>query len=444
MRHSLYIYIKMLASGKGLFLLLFLVAALLAGCHHDESKEAPAPEQQNGRTVIVYMVAENSLGGYGFHKSDSLEIVNARQSISADDRMLVFIDAGGSPTLYRVRADKEEPEVVMRWQNDFCSTDPARLQEVLDTAQSRCPNKEYALVMWSHADGWIAPTNTDYAAYEQGAESAAAAQRPFSFGIDSGTNGRYKDNGAQMSVEGMASAIEGAGLHLKYVFFDACLMGNIEVAYDLRHVADYVIASPAQTPGAGSYYTNQVKKAFFSADPSDICRTYLEDVESEELKASYQGIGLVMACIETGKLQALAEALSDALPYSALAGHGAVEMDTVITYQAYSSSYYYRPHNYDALQALRHILPAEYLNRAVAALNAAVVYRCGTESVWIGPGLWNYQDLPIASGDYCGVSLFVPQEVYTKNASRSRHGDLNAAFRETAWYSAAGFAATGW
>ena len=40
--------------------------------------------------------------------------------------------------------------------------------------------------------------------------------------------------------------------------------------------------------------------------------------------------------------------------------------------------------------------------------------------------------------------MFIPQWKYSNNADYCLYGDLNAAFRETAWYAAAGWNATGW
>lgn len=421
-----------------------IAAALLTACHSDDP--APAPSSESGRTVLVYMVAENSLGYYGCHRDDSTEIMAGRQYVKDTDRMLFFVDGGGKPTLYRARADMEEPEAVMRWDKDFCSTNPARLQEVLDTVKSRCPAREYGLVMWSHSDGWIPPTNTSYSSYEsQKKRLPQTSLRPLSFGIDSGSGNNYSNNGAEMGMEDIATAINGAKMHMKYIFFDSCLMGNIEVAYALRNVTDYLVASPIATPGAGCYYTNQLKHGFFSVSPEDICATYINDVSSEELKSSYEGMGLVISCVRSDMMEPLAATVRQALPYSSIMGRQSAVMDTVLAYQAYTSRYYYRPHNFDALQSLRNILPAEQFQTVRNALQAAVCYYDATEEVWIGPNMSDYIYPPLTpQGMFCGLSMFIPQDVYTQNARVTRHGDLNENFQKTAWYEAAGFSQTGW
>ena len=105
--------------------------------------------------------------------------------------------------------------------------------------------------MWSHADGWIPATNTEY---------ARGRMRPFSFGIDTGTADMGNDaRGTQMDIDDMAAAIAAAGVRLRYIFFDACLMQNVEVAYALRNVTDYVVAAPMSIPAAGADYTHQLQ-----------------------------------------------------------------------------------------------------------------------------------------------------------------------------------------
>lgn len=163
--------------------------------------------------------------------------------------------------------------------------------------------------------------------------------------------------------------------------------------------------------------------------------------------------GLCIACVQTNKLQALADVLKEALPHSLLANRNSPDMFTenkkgykseVLHYQPYCDNYYYRPHNYDALQALKHILPANYFDRAEAALRNAIVFSGATPSVYVGPGYWDYLNMPKNEADYCSVSMFIPQTAYTHNASQTRHGDLNEDFKRTEWYQAAGFAQTGW
>ena len=42
-------------------------------------------------------------------------------------------------------------------------------------------------------------------------------------------------NTTQMDLSALADAITAAGIHMDYIFFDACLMQTVEGAWALRH-----------------------------------------------------------------------------------------------------------------------------------------------------------------------------------------------------------------
>lgn len=426
-----------------ILLLLAVLGCLCACCDHDDNKSL-RPGETAQRTVLIYMCAQNSLGNWNYHASDSTEIMNAHASIAPDNRLLLFVDDNRAPRLYQVTAEDNEPKLLKQWDTDICSASPRRLQEVLEIVAKNYPAREYGLVMWSHADGWIPATNTGYDTFEGPASGNRTQLRPFSFGIDSGPTGGMGDNGAQMNVDEMAQAIADAGIHCRYIFFDACLMQNLEVAYALRHQTDYIVASPMAIPAAGSYYTNEVAYGLFSQDPADIARTYLQDVQAAELSHLYSDYGLAVSCLQTDKLESLAEALKEALPRSVLAGRQSPDMSQVLNYQTYCFNFYYRPHNYDARQSLAVLLDPADTARVQRALDEAVTYYGATERFWIGPKDEDYQTVPVSTGDYRAVSLFVPQQIYTDKAKSTPHGDLNTSFSQTEWYKAAGFDATGW
>ena len=135
---------------------------IVTACHDNATNDEPdkAPVR---RTVLIYMAAQNSL-----HKnaqSDSAEIMNGRQYIADNDRLLMFVDDERAPRLYRVTRRCKEPVLLKRWDKDICSTDPEQLREVLSMVRHDYEAQEYGLVMWSHATGWVPSTNSNYNVY---------------------------------------------------------------------------------------------------------------------------------------------------------------------------------------------------------------------------------------------------------------------------------------
>lgn len=419
-------------------LTIYILILCAAACHKEEA-ETPEPATpippavlapQGQRTVLVYMAAQNSLGHDDFHRDDSLEIVKGAEALQEGQSLMLFIDDKAAPRLYALRAGDEQPALVKRWAEDANSTAAATLAAALELMKTYCPAEEYGLVMWSHADGWLPPT-----------ESAEVT--PLSFGIDTGKNSPSTDNGTQMAVETIAQTIKAAGLRFQYIFFDACLMQCLEVDYALREVTDLVIASPMAIAAAGAYYTHQVRNGLFSPAPEDIVDIYLADVTDPALKDDYDDYGVVLSAVRTAALEPLAAALRSALPASLATGRRSADLSAATNYHAYVRKYYYRPHYYDAAEALSALLPDEAVRVPVlAALSQAVVRKAATPRYWIGPSDTTYQTVDLTT--YSGVSLFVPQYIYTRNAKFTPYGDLNTLFQKTEWYSAAGWAQTGW
>lgn len=422
---------------KTIFRLLpiYILILCAASCHKEEAETpepiAPAaPAAPGQRTVLVYMAAQNSLGQDAYHRDDSLEIVRGAEALQEGQNLMLFIDDQAAPRLYALRAGEEQPALVKHWAEDANSTAAATLAAVLELMKVYCPAEEYGLVMWSHADGWLPPT-----------ESAEVT--PLSFGIDTGKNSPSTDNGTQMAVETIAQTIKAAGLRFRYIFFDACLMQCLEVDYALREVTDLVIASPMAISAAGAYYTHQVRDGLFSPAPEDIVDIYLADVIDPAFKDDYDDYGVVLSAVRTAALEPLAAALRSALPASLAAERRSADLSTATNYHAYVRKYYYRPHYYDAAEALSALLPDEAVRVPVLeALSQAVVRKAATPRYWIGPSDTTYQTVDLTT--YSGVSLFVPQYIYTRNAKFTPYGDLNTLFPKTEWYSAAGWAQTGW
>ena len=416
---------------------------LFIACEGDEFVPPTQPQDTSRRTVLMYVSAQNSLGYKGFHERDSIEIVDGQKYIDDNDHLLVYMDDAQAPRLYQYTKHGKGPKLVYQWKTDVNASSPKVLEEVLTMVKDQFPAQEYGLVMWSHSDGWTPSTNKDY-----GQKSLA---QTYSFGIDVGAEGSMKYDrdennniGAQMDIDDMAAAIANAGVDLKYIFFDSCLMQNIEVCYSLRNVTDYVIAGPIQIPGCGANYTHLLQKGLFTAAENDIAEVYAKDATEgfEDYDSDYYDFGLVISTIRTDKMEALAATTADVLKRSALCDKTSVDMGNTLNYQNYTASYFYRPHNYDAQEAMRLILNENDFSVFEKALNEAIVNKATTESFWIGPGYNTMQE--VDANRFCGISMFIPQQIYADNADNCIYGNLNEAFQKTEWYKAAGWAVTGW
>lgn len=422
--------------------LLVLTLALLSACDHDHD----VPASEHGRTVLIYMAGHNSLGYRGYHHQDSLEIANGTAAMERGDRLLMFIDDGTRPRLYLFTRESRTPQLVRTWDKAVNAADAATLSDVLTWSAHTYPADDYGLVLWSHASGWL-PSAKRIQSEQQGSP-ASPAGRPLSFGIDVGEDGNMKSDLAvagqypdEMEVDDLAEAIHSSGVHLSYILFDCCLMQNVEVCYALRHAADYIIGSPMAISANGGFYTDLLEQGLFSSYPPDIVETYYRAIAGKGSVASKDDFGIVISAVRTDRLEALAAAVRQAWQASTFMQRQSPDLGQVQWYQAYNSKYYYRPHNYDMADAFRATLSPEALPAVLRAIDDAVVAHAATDQIYVGPNFFSFKKV---KSEAVGLSMFFPQDIYTRNAQACRIGDLNALIHRTAWYDACGMSVTGW
>lgn len=441
---------------KLLSLLTIAFACLFTACH-EEIEPDDKPDGAYGRTVLVYMAMQNSLGVGGssaYHKMDSTEIVNAMSLIPKGDCMLLFMDDRLNPRLYQLHKGLMQPTLVKRWDNDLNSANPNTLKEVITLMRDRFGAEDYGIVLASHASGWI-PAQDPWRGTTKnaGLPPVPTSGQPFkTFGVDVTNDGNMSvDNGPagsipeQMDIDDMAKAIQESGVHFRYMLFDACLMQNIEVAYSLRNVTDYVIGSPISISAEGAYYTDLVHFGLFSSDPIDVARTYADYYLGRGTIPYTDNYGTVISAIETSKMDAFAQTMRRLLN-ELTDNRGKMEkieyfkkqsMSDAKYYLPYRSHSSYRPHFYDLISAFKALgASADQMNRLINAVNDVVPYRDSNASYWIDVNsrIWGYR--PEDPDAWCGVSVFIPQNVYTTNANNCIFGDLNQDYTLTAWFNA--------
>ena len=108
--------------------------------------------------------------------------------------------------------------------NDSYMTSEETLKEFITTVADMYKSAEYYdLVLWDHGGG------------PEGG-----------FGMDT-----RNPNDRTMTLYGIANALQDSGIKFDLIAFDACLMGNAEVAISLARYADYILYSELSFPGHG-------------------------------------------------------------------------------------------------------------------------------------------------------------------------------------------------
>lgn len=383
---------------------------LLSSCHHDDPVE---PRVRHSRqTILIYVAAENTLGS--FFRADSLEIARALTTLPDTVQVALFIDNTTGSNLY-YGSSKHELMRIKAYGRNVCSTDSTEMEMVLTDVFQYLPAEHYGLVFWSHASGWV-PQNSK-------------APRRRTFGIDNGKRSSSDDSGPQMEITTMANILAHHP-HSDFIFFDACHMQCIEVAYQLRHVTDWVAGSPAEIPADGAPYT-LVLPYFACGDVGGAIKAYHDYYSTGAGQKEYGGA--IVSAVRTDKLETLAQATKPIIA-SIFADRAEVSTSGVQYYfpQAYTGiwtqyfdivSLFYRYCTTETFDAWRQVFDEAVPTQCISD------YWASAASHWL---------LRVNDPAHCGaVSQYVPLEHYDKLG-------WNQAYHAYDWYADAGMNTTNW
>lgn len=404
----------------------FFVGALMLSACGSENEDEPQIEPvlavgQPGvtlsNTAIIYMAGENNLAR--FVDSDSLEIAKGLSGIPEDARVVVFIDDAKSSRIC-VGTKKEPLQTVRTFMDNVISTDSAEMADVLGEIFKTYPAEHYGITFWSHASGWVE-------------HPVASRVRRRSYGIDNGRRDPYSYDGLEMNITTLANVLAQFP-HTDYIFFDACFMQCVEVAYELRKVTDWVIGSPAEIPGTGApyqYLMSEMCSAKFNAEK--FIDIYYDYYETGEGHSTYHGVEISTA--RTAHLEALAAATRP-LILKLYGNRKEASLTGVQRYCPRDGDDYYTEY-YDIENLFYRNVDEETYEQWLAAFAEAVPFALMSE-LWY-TALQNQHYLTVADMEHTGcMSMFTPGVRFDDAR------EWNTAYHSYAWYHAAGFDLTGW
>ncbi|MDH6311388.1 hypothetical protein M2137_000138 [Parabacteroides sp. PFB2-10] len=262
-----------------LSLLAFLLLAFSCCNIGDEDEYTVTPP----RTLLVYMVSSN-LGGSMQTNIEHMKSVATRKNLN-DGNLVVFYstakDGTASGRLFRIKEDRngQVVEEEIRTYNEISAISPDFMHSVVEDVMRDFPAKSYGMILSSHGTSWMP---TDYKDLR-------------SFG---------EENGQRMEIYDLARALR--GFQFDFLSFDACSMGGVECVYELKDVADYILASASEIISYGFpykevlpyYFTDEADLAAIAKGFYDFYTTYTYPYGN-------------MAVIKTAALDDLAEVMAE-------------------------------------------------------------------------------------------------------------------------------------
>ena len=211
--------------------------SMLAACHSSDPEEV----EWGNRTVLVYMAADNSLSTDGIKNIELME----KGMKEIDGRVIIYYDpANEVPHLMKLERGRLDTLAVYEEEN---SASPQVLARVVEEVRRSYPADSYGLVLWSHGMGWLPAGVSSPRSLQMQRDSRMPRTKYFGEDLDLGAEG----GPVYMDIREIAVALPGG---FEFILFDACFMSSIEVLYELKDKADYVIASPAEIISDGFPY----------------------------------------------------------------------------------------------------------------------------------------------------------------------------------------------
>lgn len=227
-----------------------------------------------------------------------------------DDVLLVFSHLYGStgtktqdtaPALFRMYSSHGAPvlDTLRVWPSGTPAANASMVREVFNWVRDTFPASSYGAVLSSHASGWLPEGYLNNPKkYEGGGRTPSWTSSPFrSFGQEYYSFGTKSE---EIELKDLAAAIP---YKLDYILFDACLMGTVEVVWELRNTCSYLAVSPCEIPAAGFDYSTLASRLLEPEKPDlkGACEDYFARYEHDSV------YGATITMVDCAALPVLAD-----------------------------------------------------------------------------------------------------------------------------------------
>ena len=266
-KHLTFLDINMIKKLFTLFICSISLAMTFTSC----SEEAFDTDSVNKQTILVFYPwtgSQSSTGLLGYLQNNIDSICDGiidRKGLN-NSRVLVFLsDKYNHSTLYDLQYNattKSVDRVPLKEYEGASYASAEGIADILNEVKTQANALNYALIVGVHGCGWTYAS--DWSRYPYYARPSVTRPRDNNFsGIQFGPDpnapltrffGSVSLAENAMDISTLAEGIRESGLKMQYILFDACYMSNIETAYELKDVTNYMIASGSEIMAAGLPY----------------------------------------------------------------------------------------------------------------------------------------------------------------------------------------------
>lgn len=396
-------------------------------CSNGDSPDGPdVPVTPVGQTVFMFFPWSNSLLSDFRRTVEDMQTVVAERSMK-NERIMVFM----------ATSEREAVLFELKKQNGRCLTDTLRrysdrpftsrqwLTSLFSEVMTLAPASRYGMVVGCHGLAWVPVQGQRNARKKLGSQEKIdeednlykeeridkegepndlmhfEVQGPVTTRFIGGT---YPET--QIETTDLADAMADAGFHTEYILFDACYMSSVEVAYELKDVTHYLIASPTEVLSYGFPYITMGKHLLGTPNYKGIVDSFISFYSSYNLP---YGTVAVTDCTQLDALAAIAQQINAAAAEQ-LVPNGVQIMD------GYSPTLFYDLGHLMSLKDAGTVLTAAFAEQ----IEKTVPYKGHT-----GQYFTTLKDAPVDIKHYSGL-----------NTSQGSLNHMADRLSETAWYKA--------
>lgn len=396
-------------------------------CSNGDSPDGPdAPVTPVGQTVFMFFPWSNSLLSDFRRTVEDMQTVVAQRSMK-NERIMVFM----------ATSEREAVLFELKKQNGRCLTDTLRrysdrpftsrqwLTSLFSEVMTLAPASRYGMVVGCHGLAWVpvqgqrnAPKRLgsqerideeDNLYKEEKIDKEGESNDLMHFEVQGPVTTRFIGGTypeTQIETTDLADAMADAGFHTEYILFDACYMSSVEVAYELKDVTHYLIASPTEVLSYGFPYITMGKHLLGTPNYKGIVDSFISFYSSYNLP---YGTVAVTDCTQLDALAAIAQQIN-AADAEQLVPNGVQIMD------GYSPTLFYDLGHLMSLKDAGTLLTAAFAEQ----LEKTVPYKGHT-----GQYFTTLKDAPVDIKHYSGL-----------NTSQGSLNHMADRLSETAWYKA--------
>jgi len=299
---------------KVIYCVLALTFCFFYGCR----KDSPSDPVREGpkRVLLLYQDGYNNLPVYMLSNLEDLA-TNVPQRGKSNCRVLVYSHYASSfnystpveSHLYELSKDefgRTVRDTLRTYSSAMISASAQAICTVLKDVKSSFPDHECGMIFSSHGTGWLPEEYYDNYEGEVLFSNSSERKRYHtdllslpetkSVGCQAYYNESHVLHTHEIEIQDIKDAFP---FKLKYLIFDACLMGGIETAYQLKDCVDNIVFSQTEVLAKGfDYKSAPTHLLYYTGDSPDLvgfCK------ESGKYLSEY-----TLSCVDCSELEGMA------------------------------------------------------------------------------------------------------------------------------------------